>query len=136
MSPQKHGFLPGKSSYIYLFEFVTLISRIFFLNSFHHFTVLTKLRILGFNDCIMSCLNSYLYNRMQQILFEGFTSSHSVSSSGVQQGSHFGLLLFLIFINYSPNYLALFILLLNIPAMLLRYKILMLFRRASNSGFK
>ena len=53
-------------------------------------------------------LKSYLSERNQITLIDGLTSSSSSISHGVPQGSVFGILLFLIFINDLPNSSSLF----------------------------
>lgn len=48
---------------------------------------------------LLSCLQSFLKNRSQQVTINGYTSFSFPVSSGVGQGTHLGPVLFLLFIN-------------------------------------
>ena len=69
--------------------FDTLIHRIL-LNKLHHY---------GFRSVSHSWLESYLYNRSQQISIHDTLSTFKSITSGVPQGSTLGTLFFLIYVN-------------------------------------
>lgn len=64
-----------------------------------HNLLLFKLELLGFNKFVTQLLVSYLRDRTQYVNISGVISRSIEVTSGVQQGSHIGPLLFLIFIN-------------------------------------
>ena len=63
-----------------------------------HQIVLAKLSILGIGGNLLKWIQSFLLNRMQHVLVNGFLSTPSHVKSGVPQGSVIGPLLFLILI--------------------------------------
>ena len=68
-----------------------------------HLLVLGKLHNIGVKNLELECLRIYLNNRKQRVIFNGAVSSERLITCGVPQGSAFGPLLFLIYINTLLN---------------------------------
>ena len=64
-----------------------------------HDGLLFKLRKIGIKNNLLSWFNSYLSNRKQRVITEGFSSNWENTQAGVPQGSVLGPYLFLIYIN-------------------------------------
>ena len=65
----------------------------------NHEILLSKLKLYKCSDHCISLFSAYLSNRFQYTLFGGQLSSSAPMSVGVPQGSIFGPLLFLIYVN-------------------------------------
>ena len=72
-------------------------------DSVPHSLLIHKLKTFEFNGDLLSWLKSYLTGREQQVVIEGAKSSWLSVTSGVQQGSILGPLLFLLYIIDMPD---------------------------------
>ena len=68
-----------------------------------HNLLLTKLHRHGISGTALRWFEGYLSNRQQRVIREGTFSDWLPVTSGVQQGSTLGPLLFLVFANEMPS---------------------------------
>ena len=122
LSNSQHGFVDRRSTSTNLVTFKSFLadamekgnqvdaiytdfSKAF--DSVSHKIHFTKLKRLGFGSSILRWIASYLSNRQQFVAIVNGADSDFISvPSGVPQGSHFGLLLSLLFINNLPDRLS------------------------------
>ena len=71
-----------------------------------HQGLLSKLKINGISRNLLKIMENFLENRYQRVVFNGQVSKWAAVNAGVPQGSIFGPLLFLIYINYLTNELS------------------------------
>lgn len=114
ISPFQHGFMENRSTVTNLVIFTQFVSDILdekgqvdviytdFSKAFDridHCILLNKLENFGFSADLLLFFKSYLSDRKQFVIYNGFKSSIFTASSGVPQGSNLGPLLFLLFVN-------------------------------------
>lgn len=72
-------------------------------DSVSHDLLIHKLSKLNIDDNVLFWIKSFLSNRTQYVIANGFSSASSPVSSGVPQGSVLGPLLFLVYVNDLPS---------------------------------
>lgn len=114
ISVRQHGFMPKRSTTTNLMEFTDFLSESIigggqvdtiysdFSKAFdkvNHHLLLVKLRAFGLGSRILTLIESYLSSRKQYVSVNKVKSHIFLQTSGIPQGSIFGPLLFLLFIN-------------------------------------
>lgn len=116
----QHGFRSGRSVDTNLAVFVSDLSSAVdqklqvdtiytdFSSAFDkvdHKILISKLKLHGIDYTLLNWFDSYLSQRPQSVVINGFESRLFVARSGVPQGSHLGPILFLVFINDIVTYI-------------------------------
>ena len=65
----------------------------------NHSILMHKIKQIGINGKVSSWINSFLSNRMQQVVIDGATSNPEKVLSGVPQGTLLGPVLIIIYVN-------------------------------------
>jgi len=67
-----------------------------------HSILLSKLKFYGFHDNSLNLIQSYLTERYQSVVFNGFQSQYLQVTTGVPQGSVLGPTMFIVYVNDLP----------------------------------
>jgi hypothetical protein len=116
----QHGFLKNRSTitqllevYHYILDSVaggTEVDTIYLdltkaFDTVPHNLMLMKLENYGVNGSLLAWFTSYLSGRQQRVVVDGFYSDWLPVTSGVPQSSILGPLLFLVYVNDTPDYI-------------------------------
>jgi len=121
ISTKQHGFVPEKSMVTNLAIVTGFLANrslderkqvdVIYIDFEKTFDMVNQNMVLGtlnhyyFSPSLIEFMCSYLTNRRQSVLFKGYTSDEYTALSRVPQGSNLEPLLFLLFINYLPEFI-------------------------------
>ena len=86
-----------------LYNFVALLDLKTAFDTVNHGILLKKLQMYAFETRALNIMRDYLRNRTQRCQLKGLFSDRREVICGIPQGSIFGPLLFLIYINDLPS---------------------------------